>query len=176
MEERGVEVDHSTLNHWVVKYSPFPGQQFRARKRLVGSSWRLDETYVKVKGSWKYLRQATGKAGAAVDFPLTAKRDHKAALRFLRKSIGLHDAPKKISIDEGSADTAAIESCNADHEANIEIRWIKYLNNIVEQVHRAVKRMAAADDGAQILPVSRGHTCRDRTHAHDPQGPVVRER
>jgi len=54
MEERGVEVDHSTLNRWVVKYAPLLDQQFRARKRPVGSSWRLDETYVKIKGSWKY--------------------------------------------------------------------------------------------------------------------------
>jgi len=75
MEERGVEVDHSTLNRWVVKYVPLLDQRFRARKRPVGSSWRLDETYVKVKGAWKYLYRAVDKAGATVDFLLTAKRD-----------------------------------------------------------------------------------------------------
>jgi transposase-like protein len=88
MEERGVEVDHSTLNRWVIKYAPLLEQQFHAHKRPVCSSWRLDETYVKVKGSWKYLYRAVDKAGATVDFLLTAKRDRKAALRFLRKAIG----------------------------------------------------------------------------------------
>ena len=139
MEERGVEVDHSTLNRWVVKYAPLLDQQFRARKRSVGSSWRLDETCVKVKGSWKYLYRAVDKAGATVDFLLTAKRDRNAALRFLRKAIGHHGVPKKITIDKSGANTAAIESYNAEHGADIQIRRIKYLSNIVEQDHRAVK-------------------------------------
>jgi transposase-like protein len=141
MEERGVEVDHSTLNRWVAKYAPLLEKEFRARKRAVGSSWRLDETYVKVRGCWKYLYRAVDKAGATVDFLLTAKRDCKAALRFLRKAIGQHGEPKKITIDKSGADTAAIESYNEEREADIEIRRIKYLNNIVEQDHRAVKRV-----------------------------------
>jgi transposase-like protein len=119
MEECGVEIDHSILNRWVVRYVPLLDQRFRARKRPVGSSWRLDETYVKVKGSWKYLYRAVDKAGATVDFVLTAKRDRKAALRFLRKAIDHHGAPEKV----------------------IEIRQVKYLNNIVEQDHRAIKRL-----------------------------------
>ena len=142
MEERGVEVDHSTLNRWVVKYAPELDRQFRSRKRPVGSSWRLDETYVKIRGSWKYLYRAVDKAGATVDFLLTAKRDRKAALRFLRRAIGQNGTPKKITIDKSGANTAAIESYNAEHEADIEIRRKKYLNNIVEQDHRAIKRVA----------------------------------
>lgn len=141
MEERGVEVDHATLNRWVVRYSPLLARQFRARKRTVGTSWRLDETYVKVKGSWKYLYRAVDKAGATVDFLLTAKRDHKAALRFLRKAIGQHGAPEKITIDKSGANTAAIESYNEEHNAGIETRRNKYLNNIVEQDHRTIKRL-----------------------------------
>jgi putative transposase len=141
MQERGVEVDHSTLNRWVLKYVPLLGEQFRARKRPVGSSWRMDETYVRIKGAWKYLYRAVDKAGATVDFLLTAKRDRKAALRFLRKAIGQNGRPKKITIDKSGANTAAIESYNKDHEAGIEIRQVKYLNNIVEQDHRAVKRL-----------------------------------
>ncbi|WP_428991319.1 IS6 family transposase [Methylocapsa aurea] len=141
MEERGVEVDHSTLNRWVVKYAPLLEKQFRVRKLAVGSSWRLDETYVKVKGCWKYLYRAVDKEGATVDFLLTAKRDCKAALRFLRKAIGQQGKPEKITIDKSGANTAAIERYNAEHEADIEIRRIKYLNNIVEQDHRAVKRV-----------------------------------
>ena len=93
MEERGVEVDHSTLNRWVFKYVPLLDQQFRARKRQVGSSWRLGETYVKVKGCWKYLYRAVDKAGGTVDFLLTAKRDRKAALRFLQTIISIEPDP-----------------------------------------------------------------------------------
>ena len=140
MDERGVEVDHSTLNRWVLKYVPLLEAQFRARKRPVGSSWRMDETYVKVKGVWKYLYRAVDKTGATVDFLLTAKRDCKAALRFLRKAIGNNGTPEKITIDKSGANTAAIESHNAETKAGIEIRQIKYLNNIVEQDHRAIKR------------------------------------
>ena len=141
LEERGVEVDHSTLNRWVVKYVPLLDRQFRDRKRPVGGSWRLDETYVKVKGEWKYLYRAVDKAGATVDFLLTAKRDRKAAFRFLRKAIGQHGTPEKITIDKSGANTAAVESYNAEHETDIEMRQVKYLNNIVEQDHRAVKRV-----------------------------------
>jgi putative transposase len=141
MGERGVEVDHSTLNRWVIKYAPLLDHQFRTRKRAIGPSWGLDETYVKVKGCWKYLYRAVDKAGATVDFLLTAKRDCKAALRFLRKTIGQHGAPQKITIDKSGANTAAIESYNAECAADIEIRRVKYLNNIVEQDHRAVKRV-----------------------------------
>ena len=141
MQERGVEVDHSTLNRWVLKYVPLLEQQFRARKCPVGSSWRVDETYVRVRGVWKYLYRAVDRAGATADFLLTAKQDRKAALRFLRKAIGQNGAPEKITIDKSGANTAAIESYNKDHEVGIEIRQVKYLNNIVEQDHRAVKRL-----------------------------------
>jgi putative transposase len=81
------------------------------------------------------------KAGATVDFLLTAKRDRKAALRFLRKAAGRHGVPKTVTIDKSGANTAAIESYNAEHDAEIETRQVKYLNNIVEQDHRAVKRL-----------------------------------
>jgi putative transposase len=101
----------------------------------------MDESYVRVKGTWKYLYRAVDKAGATVDFLLTAKRDRKAALRFLRKAIRWNGTPEKITIDKSRANTAAIESRNANHEAGIEIRQVKYLNNIVEQDHRAIKRL-----------------------------------
>jgi putative transposase len=140
MDERGVEVDNSALNRWVLKYVPLLETQFRARKRSVGSSWRLDETYVEVKGVWKHLYRAVDKAGATVDFLLTAKRDCKAALRFLRKAIRCNGTPIKITIDKSGANTAAIGSYNTDHKAGIEMRQIKHFNNIVEQDHRAIKR------------------------------------
>jgi transposase-like protein len=182
MEERGVEVDHATLNRWVVKYVPLLDQQFCARKRAVGLSWRMDETYVKVKGSWKYLYRAVDKAGGTVDFLLTAKRDRKAALRFLRKAIGRHGVPEKITIDKSGANTAAIESYNAEREMDIEIRQIKYLNNIVEQDHRAVKRVtrpmlgfksfrsaAATLAGVELMHMIRKDQMRPRGKLHPAQ-------
>jgi putative transposase len=141
MQERGVEVDHSSLNRWVLKYTPILDKVFRQRKRPVGTSWRLDETYIRVKGQWKYLYRAVDKAGYTVDFRLTAKRDRKAASRFLRKAIDQCGTPQKITIDKSGANTAAVESYNAEHEAGITLRQVKYLNNIVEQDHRAIKRM-----------------------------------
>jgi putative transposase len=144
MGERGVEVDHSMLHRWVLKYVPALEKAFLTRKRPLGGSWRLDETYVRVKGAWKYLYRAVDKAGATVDFLLTARRDRKAALRFLRKAIGRHGVPGKITIDKSGANTAAIVSYNADHDSAVEIRQVKYLNNIVEQDHRAIKRMVRA--------------------------------
>ncbi len=141
MGERGVEVDHSTLNRWIVRYVPLLEKVFVSRKRPVGGSWRLDETYVRIKGAWKYLYRAVDKAGATVDFLLTTRRDRKAALRFLRKATGHHGVPEKITIDKSGANLAAIESCNAEHGTVIEARQVKYLNNIVEQDHRAIKRL-----------------------------------
>ena len=90
MEERGVEVDHSTINRWVIKYSPQLEEAFHRRKRPVWVSWRMDETYIKVKGQWRYLYRAVDKQGQTIDFLLTKHRDKEAALRFLKKpdSIG----------------------------------------------------------------------------------------
>src|ERR1700722_9195456 len=139
-QDRGVEVDHSSLNRWVIKYVPLLDQAFRARKRRVGGSWRMDETYVRIGGRWKYLYRAVDKAGSTVDFLLTAKRDRKAALRFLYKAIDQHSTPAKITIDGSDANAAAIEDYNEEHDAEVEIRQVKYLNNIVEQDHRAIKR------------------------------------
>jgi len=99
----------------------------------------MDETYIKVAGQWKYLYRAVDRHGDTVDFLLTAKRDLAAARRFLERAINLHDLPEKITIDKSGANTAASESVKAGTCANIELRQCKYLNNIVEQDHRAIK-------------------------------------
>ena len=101
----------------------------------------MNETYISVKGQWKYWYRAVDKAGHTVDFLLTAKRDRKAAARFLRKAIDQCGTPEKITIDKSGANTAAIEEYNTDNEARIELRQAKYLNNVEEQDHRAIKRM-----------------------------------
>ena len=138
--ERGIDVDHSTLNRWVIKYAPLLVAEARYHKRTVGVSWRFDETYIKVSGQWKYLYQAVDKHGDTVDFLLTAKRDTKAALRFLRQAIRNNGTPVKINIDKSGANTAAIEAYNEECGSTIEIRQCKYLNNIVEQDHRVPRR------------------------------------
>jgi len=141
MQERGVFVDHSPVHRWSLKILPLLSLMFRRRKRPVGTSWRMDETYIKVGGQWKYLYRAVDKAGDTVDFLLTAKPDKAAARRFLERAINLHGLPEKITIDKSGANTAAIQSVNDDACVNIELRQCKYLNNIVEQDHRAVKRV-----------------------------------
>ena len=141
MQERGVSVDHSTVNRWVVKYSPQLEEAFHRRKRSVWLSWRLDETYIRVKGEWKYLYRAVDKTGQTIDFLLTEQRDEHAAKCFLSKAIRRHGVPATITIDGSEANAAAIRHYNAAYGTAIVIRQVKYLNNIVEQDHRAVKRV-----------------------------------
>jgi transposase-like protein len=142
MEERGVSVDHATINRWVLKYSPQLQDAFHRRKRPVGRSWRMDETYIRVKGEWRYLYRAVDKQGQTIDFLLTEHRDTEAALRFLTQAIRRHGVPDKITIDGSKANEAAIKRYNEVHGTTIIIRQVQYLNNMVEQDHRAVKRIA----------------------------------
>lgn len=141
MGERGVTVDHSTLNRWVIKYAPEFEKTFRRRQCPVGRSWRMDETYVKIKGKSAYLYRAVDKDGHTIDFFLTPTRDRDAAEAFLRKAIRIQGLPEKITIDKSGSNTAAIQHYNKTHQTAIVIRHSKYLNNIVEQDHRAVKRL-----------------------------------
>lgn len=141
MLERGIAVDHASINRWVLKYTPEIEKKFRKYKHAVGTSWRMDETYIKIKGQWKYLYRAVDKNGETVDFLLTANRDRKAALRFFRKAIASNGTPMKINIDKSGANTAGIEDYNEKKKTKIEIRQCKYLNNIVEQDHRHVKKI-----------------------------------
>jgi putative transposase len=108
MEERGVSVDHATIHRWVLKYSPPLEEVFHHRKHLVGISWRMDETYIRVKGEWRYLYRAVDTQGQTIDFLLTEQRDQEAALRFLKKAIRRHGVPETITIDESEANAAAI--------------------------------------------------------------------
>jgi putative transposase len=141
MEERGVSVDHATINRWVLKYSPQLEEAFHRRKRPVGRSWRMDETYIRVKGEWRYLHRAVDKHGQTIDFLLTEHRDTEAALRFLTQAIRRHGVPEKITIDGSEANEAVIKRYNEAHGTAIDIRQVKYLNNIIEQDHRAIKRV-----------------------------------
>jgi putative transposase len=121
-------VDHATVNRWVVKYSPQLEEAFHRRKRPMWVSWRLDETYIKVKGEWNYLYRAVDKTGQTIDFLLTEQRDARAAKRFSTKAIRRHGVPEKITLDGSEANAAAIRSSNTEHGTAIVIRQIKYLN------------------------------------------------
>ena len=144
MAERGVQVDHATINRWVVKFSPMLLRRARGYRGSVGKSWRMDETYIRVRGDWMYMYRAVDKQGRTVDFLLTARRDADAALRFLRRAIEHNGMPDKINIDCSGANAAGITAYNQETAATVEIRQCKYLNNIVEQDHRFVKQKMVA--------------------------------
>ena len=142
--ERGLCVDHTTIYRWVIKFTPGMEMAIRNRKKPVGRSWRMDETYIKINGQWEYLYRAVDKEGQTVDYLLTAKRDKKAAKRFFKKAIGSNCIPEKINIDKSGANTATIKDYNKSEKTNIEIRQNKYLNNLIEQDHRSIKQLSRA--------------------------------
>lgn len=144
MLERGVKIDHSTINRWVVKYSLKLESQFcNHHKKKVSGSWRMDETYILIKGVWHYLYRAVDKLGDTIDFMLTKNRDKSAAKRFFSKAIGYAGKPEKVTIDKSGSNIAALKSINKNlnKKNKIGIRQIKYLNNIVEQDHRFIKKI-----------------------------------
>ena len=141
MRERGVPVDHATINRWVIKSSPQLEEACHSRQRPVGRRWRMEETYMRVKGEWRYLDRAVDQSGQTIDFLLTEHRDTEAARRFLTQAIRRHGVPETITIDGSEANEAAIKRYNETHGTHIIIRQITYLNNMVEQDHRAVKRV-----------------------------------
>jgi putative transposase len=115
MAERGASVDHATIQRWVVKYSPLLEAAFHRRKRPVWVSWRMDETYIGVKGEWYYLSRAVDKHSQTIAFLLTAHRDEPAAKRCLIKAIRRNGVPETITIDGSEANAAAIRSYNQEH-------------------------------------------------------------
>tara|TARA_B100000767_G_C19601573_1_gene465884 strand:+ start:81 stop:746 length:666 start_codon:yes stop_codon:yes gene_type:complete len=139
MQMRGVSIDHSTIQRWVFKFTPHVIAKVRNNKHQVGKRWRMDETYVKVKGQWRYLYRAVDKAGNTVDFLLTKRRQRMSAQSFLIKAIEGNGVPEIINIDKSGSNTHAIRVYNKRCYTSIEIRQCKYLNNIVEQYHRHVK-------------------------------------
>ena len=149
LEIRGVKVDHSTIQRWVFKFSPFVESNMNKRKNVVGNSWRMDETYIKVGGKDRYLYRAVDKQGNTVDFLLTKRRMKGSAQKFLNKAIGNNGKPRLINIDKSGANTQAIRIVNQYSLTfkKIRIRRVKYLNNIVEQDHRTIKRRIAITTG-----------------------------
>jgi transposase-like protein len=145
MAERGVNVDHSTINRWVLKYAPELDKRIRPLLKQTNDSWRTDETYIKIKGEWKYLYRAVDSVGNPLDFMPSAKRDGKAAARFFLKVLKAQhtQSPRVITVDKNAAYPVAINELREDQtlKAETELRQSKYLNNIVEQDHRNIKRI-----------------------------------
>lgn len=143
MEERGIELDHATVNRWVVKYSTALEANFRKYKKSVGKSWRMDETYIKIKGEWVYYYRAVDKEGQTIDFFLSRTRDTQAAKAFFEKAIGRSGQPEKVNMDKSGANLAGLEKVNEGlpEGEKIAIRQVKYLNNMVKQDHRGIKRI-----------------------------------
>ncbi|CAH2559597.1 IS6 family transposase [Cardinium endosymbiont of Oedothorax gibbosus] len=142
MRMRGARVDHSTLQRWVIKFVPLIDKAVRKRKRPIGSSWKMDETYVKLNGKWIYLYRAVDRYGDTVDFFLSDHRDKSSTLSFFRKAITENNIPKKVVIDKSGSNKAALDAINTDldQDHTIQIFQNKYLNNRVEQDHRFIKK------------------------------------
>lgn len=159
MAERGVKVGHSTLHRWVLSYAPEWDQRIRPPLNLTHDSWRVDETYIQVKGEWKYLYRAVDSIGNTLDFMLSAKRDGKAAARFLGKVLkATHpQTPRVITVDKNAAYPVAVEALKADETlaAQTELRQSKYLNNMIEQDHRHIKRLTKPMMGFGSLNTAR---------------------
>ena len=115
MEERGVQVDHATLNRWVINYSPLISAEAKKRKRTVATSWRMDETYIKVKGKWVYLYRAVDKFGDTIDFMVSEHRDEAdeaVATAFFKQAIDANGFPSKVVMDKSGANYAGLENIN----------------------------------------------------------------
>ncbi len=146
MAERGVEIDHATLNRWVVKFSPMIAANAQVRKRKSAPSWRMDETYIKVRGKWAYLYRAVDREGKTLDFMLSERRDTAAARRFFKRAVGTNGIPDRIAIDKSGANLAGLHRLDVILKftgvgQTISIVQSKYLNNMVEQDHRFIKRI-----------------------------------
>ena len=144
---RGVKVDHSTIQRWIYKFTPMIEANMHRRKRQVCTSWRMDETYIKVGGKDRYLYRAVDKYGDTIDFLLTKRRMKGSAQKFLNKAIANNGKPRVINIDKSGANKEGIKTFNKRNFKNVKWRQCKYLNNIVEQDHRNVKRRITISTG-----------------------------
>ena len=191
--ERGLKVEHSTIHRWVVEYSPQLEGSFRKHHKLqAGGSWRMDETYIKVKGKWMYLYRAVDKEGQTVDFMFSEKRDESSARSFFLKAIGSNGTPEKVTMDKSGANKAGMNTINLHLTllfllggpfAQIEIRQIKYLNNIIEQDHRFIKKITKPMKGfksfdcakSTLVGIELHHMLRKGQHAQSANRSIFKQ-
>ena len=159
LADRGVVVDHSTLFRWVQAYAAILEQRIRRHLRPCNGSWRVDETYIKVKGAWTYLYRAVDSVGQTIDFRLSSKRDAAAAKRFFRKARSQQHVvnPRTVTVDKNPAYPRAVRQLKRGGEPwrFSRLRQCKYLNNIVEQDHRRIKRLVRPGLGFGNLRTAR---------------------
>jgi transposase, IS6 family len=148
MRERGLDVDHSTVFRWVQRYAPEINKRVRQHLKMGGTSCRVDETYIKVGKSCKYLYHAVDKEGQTIEFMLSAKRDVSAAKRFFKKTMRAEHRrlPFSISVDKNAAYPEAFITSQAERivPKDCKLRRVKYLNNVIEQDHRFIKKKVRA--------------------------------
>jgi len=145
MRERGLQVDHTTIYRWVQSYAPELDRRCRSHLKTTTDSWRVDETYIKIKKTWFYLYRAVDSSGNTLDFLLSPTRDAEAASRFLLKTLATSHSskPRVINVDKNAAYPKAFSELKATGSIpeGCELRQVKYLNNLVEQDHRFIKRL-----------------------------------
>jgi transposase-like protein len=155
MQERGVDVDPSTLFRWVQRYAPESEKRVRTYQGSCFGSWRVDETYVRVGGRWKYLFRSVDKHGQLIDFMLSGRRNTRAAYRFLRKALGTMSnyPPSSITTDKLASCPKAILRLQSEGmlSKDVEHRTSKYLNNILAADHGALKRVIRPTRGFQRM-------------------------
>ena len=151
MAERNLSVDHVTIWRWVQRYAPELERRCRRELRMTNRSWRTDETYIRVAGKWTYLYRAVDSEGNTIDFLLSPNRDAHAAKRFFQKALRSpgHPRPRVINVDGNPSYPKVIAQLRRTGELGRRCRCrpVRYLNNVVEQDHRAIKRRVRASQG-----------------------------
>jgi len=140
--ERGIDLAHTTLMRWVQHYVPKFAKHWQRYARPVERSWRIDETYIKIRGKWGYLYRGVDTEGQTIDFFLSERRDIAAATRFLQQAIEMRGTPQKITLDGYAASHAAVAELQEEGvlPPTLTMRTNRYLNNVIEQDHRRVKQ------------------------------------
>jgi IS6 family transposase len=158
MAERGLNLDHTTIYRWVQKYAPELEKRCKPYLKQTNDSWRVDETYLKVKGEWLYLYRAVDSAGNTLEFLLSEHRDAQAAKRFLARALEASHAtiPRVINVDQNPAYPKAVDELKAAGKLpqGCQLRPVKYLNNLIEQDHRFIKRLVKAGLGFWSFPTA----------------------
>ena len=155
MRERGLSVDHVTVWRWVQHFAPEIDRRLRPHLKPTNKSWRVDETYIRVKGKWTYLYRAVDSAGASIDFLLSARRDAAAAKQFFQKALRSpnHPRPRVINVDKNPSYPPVAEELKSEGtlRRRCQLRPVQYLNNIVEQDHRAIERSSGECERAKAF-------------------------
>jgi transposase, IS6 family len=163
MAERGLDVKHTTIMRWVHQYSPIIDERVRKHLKRTNDSWRMDETYIKIKGKDAYLYRAVDSEGNTIDFYVSKNRDKKSAKKFFEKALRAshNKQPRVINIDKYAATEIAIieEKYYGDLDCKTQYRTTKYLNNIIEQDHRFIKRKVKPMLGFKSLKTAKETIC-----------------